>query len=181
MKEDMASKSSRVLFIGRFQPFHRGHEKILAHLLRRYAGVTIAIGSAQERRTKDNPFSARERREMIAKVASSHAGWKRRISFAFLADRKSNADWTGALQARFPPSSFAVASANPLVRKLAKGAKYTLDPSPLFARAKLMGKRIREKVRESKSIRGQMPASLEKWMEEKGKKIIGRWKRKGRK
>ena len=31
-----------VLFIGRFQPFHKGHEKILAYLFKRYSRVIIA-------------------------------------------------------------------------------------------------------------------------------------------
>ncbi len=166
---------SSVLFIGRFQPFHKGHEKIISYLLRRYSKITIAIGSAKEKRTKDNPFSAAERKEMIRTVLRTHAGWKKRVSFAFLADYASNATWVRAVCSRFPSSRFAVASANPLVRRLLHGADYSLDPSPLFRRAEWEGKQIRKRIRGEKFIsffEKDIPPSLRKWMRSKGRKIV---------
>ena len=161
-----------VLFIGRFQPFHKGHEKILSHLLKRYFRVTLAIGSAQKRRTKDNPFSARERKEMIMRVVRMHKGWTSRIRFAYLADHRSNAVWVRILRARFSPSHFVIAAANPLVRRLCKKTGYTLDPSPLFKRAEWEGKTIRAKARAGRPIRSLLSSALRVWMQEKGKKII---------
>lgn len=58
--------ASRVLFPGRFQPFHKGHLWALERLLREFDEVVIAIGSAQEGFTCRNPFTAGERAEMIA-------------------------------------------------------------------------------------------------------------------
>jgi nicotinamide-nucleotide adenylyltransferase len=163
---------SRVLFIGRFQPFHKGHEKILAYLLRRYRRITIAIGSSQEKRTGENPFSAKERMAMMARVVRAHHGWKKRISFAFLADYPSNADWARAVRERFAPKAFAIASANPLVRRLLRKAAYTLDPSPLFRRAEWEGRKIRTRIRRGKNASLSVPLALKGWMERKGKKIM---------
>ena len=162
------------LFVGRFQPFHKGHEKILAYLLRRYARITIAIGSAQEKRTEVNPFSAQERTAMIMRVVRSHVGWGKKIKFIFLADSHSNPAWVRAVSARFPPSRFAVASANPLVRKLLKNADYSLDPSPLFQRAEWEGKQIRNQIRKGGEVNldKMIPPALSDWMRKKGKAII---------
>lgn len=56
------------LFIGRFQPFHRGHESIIRKMLEECEKVVIAIGSAQELGTNTNPFRYEYRRLMIQKV-----------------------------------------------------------------------------------------------------------------
>jgi nicotinamide-nucleotide adenylyltransferase len=53
------------LFIGRFQPFHRGHLWAVKRCLKSADKVIIAIGSSQTSRTATNPFTAPERREMI--------------------------------------------------------------------------------------------------------------------
>jgi len=73
---------------------------------------------------------------------------------------------------RFPPSSFAVASANPLVRRLLGGAGYELDPSPLFNREKWEGKKVRRAAREGKNAGPRLPRALGKWMEKRGKKVL---------
>lgn len=55
-----------VVFIGRFQPFHNGHLKILKHALdRAKKSVVVVLGSANSPRTIKNPFTADERRDMI--------------------------------------------------------------------------------------------------------------------
>lgn len=56
------------LFVGRFQPFHCGHESIVRKMLEECERVIIAIGSAQEFGTVTNPFRYEYRRLMIQKV-----------------------------------------------------------------------------------------------------------------
>ena len=53
-------------FIGRFQPFHKGHEAVIRDIAAENDYVVVGIGSAQEHHTVDNPFTAKERSEMIA-------------------------------------------------------------------------------------------------------------------
>ncbi len=53
------------LFIGRFQPFHNAHLKAIKDILKENSKINIIIGSSQEKCTKLNPFSYKERREMI--------------------------------------------------------------------------------------------------------------------
>lgn len=54
-----------LVFIGRFQPFHRGHEFVVREALKRAKTVLILIGSANCPRTIKNPFSFDERESMI--------------------------------------------------------------------------------------------------------------------
>jgi nicotinamide-nucleotide adenylyltransferase len=54
------------VFIGRFQPFHEGHEFAIRKAMEKY-DVIIGIGSAQEAATSKNPFTFAERARMIRK------------------------------------------------------------------------------------------------------------------
>ena len=59
------------LFVGRFQPFHKGHLEVIKMILQEYDEVLIVIGSTQYSRTQDNPYTAEEREEMIKKTMDS--------------------------------------------------------------------------------------------------------------
>jgi len=56
---------TRAIFIGRFQPFHKGH----LHSIEKIAGenkeIIIFIGSSQKSGTAVNPFTYSERKKMI--------------------------------------------------------------------------------------------------------------------
>ncbi|MFA5303230.1 MAG: adenylyltransferase/cytidyltransferase family protein [Candidatus Nanoarchaeia archaeon] len=53
------------LVIGRFQPFHKGHEFLIKEALKENESIIIAVGSSQESRTKKNPFNYKERKKLI--------------------------------------------------------------------------------------------------------------------
>lgn len=54
-----------LVFIGRFQPFHDGHQAVVRHALTLAKNVMILIGSANCPRTLKNPFTYEERVGMI--------------------------------------------------------------------------------------------------------------------
>lgn len=56
---------SKKIFIGRFQPFHKGHLEAIKWIAKKGGEIIVVIGSAQEFATKKNPFSFSERKEMI--------------------------------------------------------------------------------------------------------------------
>lgn len=55
----------RGLLLGRFQPFHKGHLKIIKKISGEVDWLNIAVGSSQHSHSRENPFSAKERIEMI--------------------------------------------------------------------------------------------------------------------
>ncbi len=55
----------RGLFIGRFQPFHLGHLQDIKNALKEVDELVIGVGSIDEEHTKENPFTVKERIEVI--------------------------------------------------------------------------------------------------------------------
>lgn len=53
------------VFIGRFQPFHRGHLHVVREALKSVDRLLILVGSASEPRTTFNPWTFTERTDMI--------------------------------------------------------------------------------------------------------------------
>ena len=53
------------LYIGRFQPFHKGHLSVVREALQHCEKLIIVIGSAQEHGTPKNPFDFELRKELI--------------------------------------------------------------------------------------------------------------------
>ena len=53
------------LFIGRFQPFHKGHLATVKFALEKVEHLVIVVGSAQKSHEPRNPFTAGERIRMI--------------------------------------------------------------------------------------------------------------------
>jgi len=58
----------KAIFVGRFQPFHKGHLRAVKEILKREKEILIFIGSQQEFFTKKNPFNFRERKEILKRV-----------------------------------------------------------------------------------------------------------------
>lgn len=61
---------SASLFIGRWQPFHEGHKKLIETVLKKKKPVVIAIRAAEI--NKENPFSVHERWNTIQKALSEY-------------------------------------------------------------------------------------------------------------
>lgn len=57
-----------LVFIGRFQPFHDGHKRVLNRALELSDKVLVLIGSSNLARSLRNPFTYSERRSMIKSV-----------------------------------------------------------------------------------------------------------------
>lgn len=65
----MANKPFDLLvFVGRFQPYHIGHEAVISDALERADKVMVLIGSSNRARSLRNPFTYDERIELISKV-----------------------------------------------------------------------------------------------------------------
>ena len=55
----------KAAFIGRFQPFHRGHRNVIEQYREKFDEFCIVIGSCEEEGTEDNPLSFEDRKKLI--------------------------------------------------------------------------------------------------------------------
>jgi bifunctional NMN adenylyltransferase/nudix hydrolase len=64
-------KYDALVLIGRFQPFHKGHQAVIDAALEQAKQVIVVVGSSFAARNIRNPFTFEERKEMIQAVYSS--------------------------------------------------------------------------------------------------------------
>lgn len=62
------------IFIGRFQPIHKAHIKIIEQALKISETVIVSVGSAHRPRTIKNPWTADERIDMIKRALKEELG-----------------------------------------------------------------------------------------------------------
>jgi len=94
-----------LVFVGRFQPFHIGHQEVINKALQMAEKVIVLVGSSNQPRTIKNPFTFEERRKMIlntygfTNVSRANIDFKK-ISIAALHDQKYNDQaWAASVQA----------------------------------------------------------------------------------
>lgn len=139
--------------IGRFQPLHKGHVHAVKKAMEKFEKVVIVVGSTNEKNTFRNPFSFKERKEMIRRV------FGKKIKIVGIPDMPENGQWVKELLKKV---KFDVAvSGSPRTQKCFKGLKKVLKPD--FLRPKIYkGTRIREKM-----------ARGEKWEHLVPKEVVG--------
>ncbi len=99
----MAMKTRRAILLGRFQPFHNGHLKVIKKILGEQDELIVAIGSAQCSHTTENPFTAGERIMMITKALDSEKVPRSRIYTIAMPDVNNNALWVAQVKSNSPP------------------------------------------------------------------------------
>jgi bifunctional NMN adenylyltransferase/nudix hydrolase len=93
----MQLKFDMLAYIGRFQPYHLGHELVIKEALSLSERLVILIGSSNQPRTPKNPWSFAERKEMI--LQSLPIEDRSRVSFEALRDRPYNEEqWIESVQ-----------------------------------------------------------------------------------
>lgn len=92
-------KSTRydfLIFIGRFQPFHLGHQSVIRTALQQADRVIVLVGSSRQPRSLRNPWTFSERKQFIK--ASFTTGDHQRISIAPLLDTYNDLGWVRLVQ-----------------------------------------------------------------------------------
>jgi nicotinamide-nucleotide adenylyltransferase len=137
------------LFIGRFQPFHKGHLAAIRWILKREKQVFIIIGSNQSFPTKENPFHFKERKEMIERTLLKESIKNFRI-FG-VRDYKNDIFWAKKILkiTKLNPKKAVVFTKNNWTAKSFKKIGVMVKPHPLFL-DRLSGTKVRNNMREGK-------------------------------
>ncbi len=133
------------MFPGRFQPPHKGHGKVIEWILQICDNVIIAIGSAQESHTFQNPLTAGERVEALRLLLRDLSIDYNRVFIIPIPDIFMNKVWIKFVEA-FVPKFDLVVTRNPLVKELFEESGYKVLSQPVFDRTELMGTNIRRMV-----------------------------------
>ncbi len=90
-------KYDYLIFIGRFQPFHLGHESVVRKALQLSDKVIVLIGSAYQPRTVRNPWDFNERETFMRSVFSQEEN-RRILAFPLLDYTYNNQLWIKSVQ-----------------------------------------------------------------------------------
>jgi|GEM_PF-111476 len=156
-KEKLAEKDIvRGLLIARFQPFHKGHLKVIESMAKRVDELIICIGSADKSHTIDNPFTAGERLTMITKSL-------RNYDFDYyvipINDIERNSLWVSYIESMTPPFRI-VYTRNSLARALFLEKGYDVEEPESFNTTVYSGKEIRRRMIDGEPWEDLVPSGV---------------------
>lgn len=157
--------TERAILIGRFQPPHRGHMKVLKQILEDVDELIVGIGSAQLSHDLDNPFTAGERLLMLTKGLFEYDIDLCVVYIIPIPDVNNNALWVSNVISYSPPFSI-VYSGNPLVKRLFKERNFDVRTPPMINRKKYQGTEIRRRMLSGEKWQDAVPESVFEIMEE---------------
>lgn len=147
----------KALFIGRFQPFHKGHLKIIVDASKVYQEVIIGIGSSQYGNISDNPFTANERKKMI--INSLNKIGLKNFKIILIPDIHNPPKWVDHVLS-IVPSFDIVISNNLFTKQLFVEKGFKVKETPLYNKDKYSGKVIRERIIKGKSWDNLVPQEV---------------------
>lgn len=156
------------LYLGRFQPVHKGHILSIKSILEEVDDLVIVVGSALKSFSTENPFTAGERIEMLRKALIEAEVDMSRITIVAVPDTlPPNHHSIYVAQVKtYCPIFQVVYTHNPLVKTLFEQAGHEVREHKEFDRSKLWGTTIRERMIKGRSWRDLVPASVASYIDE---------------
>jgi nicotinamide-nucleotide adenylyltransferase len=133
---------TRGFYIGRFQPYHNGHQSVLESIAEIVDEIVIGVGSAQLSHELENPFTAGER---VLMITQSLKGLGCPLYVIPIEDIRRNALWVSHVCSMAPPFD-TVYSNNPLVMQLFSEAGISVISPDMYERHTLSGTEIRRRM-----------------------------------
>lgn len=151
----------RALFLGRFQPFHRGHLVDVEKASSENHEVVIVIGSAQHNNTTENPFSVKEREEMINRTLKANNISNYKI---ITVDDINNDDEYVEHVNQFVPEYESVYTHNDLTKKLFGEKNYKIVWVKLINN--ISATKIRNRIMKNENWKELLPKEVSDYLEE---------------
>ena len=142
------------LLIGRFQPFHLGHLDAVLFGLSRAENLSIGIGSSNKSNESRNPFSAKERREMI--ISSIEPSMAERIKIFDIPDVGDHEKWAFEID-KIVPKYDVVFTNDEFTKTLFEKRKISVISVVLKDREKFSGTNVRELIADDKNWQDLVP------------------------
>ncbi|MFL9872397.1 bifunctional nicotinamide-nucleotide adenylyltransferase/Nudix hydroxylase [Paraburkholderia megapolitana] len=171
----LSRRFDALVFIGRFQPLHRGHVEVLRRALSLATRVCVLIGSTDRPRTIKDPFSFDERRQMITSVLTDSE--RERVIISPVQDSTYNdSDWVRWVQDAVATELGDASSAKiGLIGHEKDGSSYYLRMFPQWelvevdASEDISATEVREQLlaeRSNSFVSWAVPAPVFEWLEQ---------------
>ncbi|MDD1716339.1 MAG: nicotinamide-nucleotide adenylyltransferase [Methanolinea sp.] len=147
---------TRAFYIGRFQPYHNGHQYVLERIAKNADEIVIGVGSAEISHEQSNPFTAGERILMIT-------GSLKELGCPFyvipIEDIRRNALWVSHVRAMAPPFDL-IYTSNPLVVRLFAEEGIKVESPAMYERESHSGTEIRRRMLIGESWESLVPPAV---------------------
>jgi nicotinamide-nucleotide adenylyltransferase len=158
-------KGGTALFVGKFNPFHKGHLEALKGILQNCDEVIIVVGSSQYSHELDQPFTAGERITMT-RLALGEAGVDPSHYFIIpVPDVEAHNTWVSQV-ASYTPKFNAVYSNDPLTSRLFKESGFTVRSIPFYERDVYSATEVRRRMLKDEDWESIVPASVAEFIKE---------------
>lgn len=148
----------KCIFIGRFQPLHIGHKKVIERYQDEFENFTLIIGSADKSRTDDNPLNAEEREEVIRECFPD-------IEVIYKDDHDNDEQWSKELEGKVDADI--VISQNNLVKQLVKDhTSMDIEEQELYDPEIYSGTEVRRRVKSDEEWRYLVPKCAKEKIEQ---------------
>lgn len=152
------------LFVGRFQPFHIGHQLVLQGMVKVCKKVIVVIGSSQESGTEKNPFTLEERKEMMQRaLQAENIIPVYDVSFIPIPDHEDDETWTQSVLEAAPEVT-KVWCGNPDTMKCFEGKG--LEMQEIKEVPGISGTIIRQLMKEGGDWESKVPKEVVKYVKE---------------
>jgi nicotinamide-nucleotide adenylyltransferase len=153
------------LFVGRFQPFHKGHLATVRFALGKVDQLVIVVGSAQKSHEPKNPFTAGERIRMIKESLDSEKIGASRILIIPVPDVDVHSLWTRQVDMLVPKYDVVFAN-DPFTLMLFRERGVKTIEAPLIDRSEMQATEIRSRMVMGGKWEGLVPAPVAKIIKE---------------
>ena len=150
------------LFVGRFQPFHKGHLETVKFALKSVDTLVMVVGSAQKSHEMRNPFTAGERIAMIKASLDADKGVDAgRVLIVPVPDVDVHALWTRQVDMLVPKYDVVFAN-DPFTLLLFRERGIKTVEAPLVERSRMMATEVRRRMAEGEDWQELVPAPVAK-------------------
>lgn len=147
----------RALLLGRFQPFHCGHLKVVKEIAKEAEYLVIAIGSAQYSHSLENPFTVGERYTMISRTLKAEG--IENCNLVTIEDIHRYAVWVSHVISHAPKFDVVYAH-NPLSIRLFKESNFKVVELELHRPQEYSGTEIRRRIIAGEKWRNLIPKAV---------------------
>jgi nicotinamide-nucleotide adenylyltransferase len=162
-KEEITVK--RGIFVGRFQPPHKGHLGAIKNILKKVDELVIIVGSSQYSHRPNNPFTTGERITMIRKALEEEGIQPSRYWIIPVPDVQLHMLWVSQIVG-YSPKFELVYTNEPLTRRLFIEAGFKVEPVPFIKRKIYSATEIRKRMLNGENWEELVPKSVGRFIKE---------------